>query len=348
VSIELLRAADQAVDAVRRHLRLDSCPPLESRFEILRATIWSIAGPSSKAHVNRVLGAALPTWQLLSARTTASAETLRAELRGALSMLEDAGDLTSLSGGYWAPAVTRFVMLPDSAGYLLVGGAPSALLELDREAVQFHGPHRHLARRPTELEAALPLEDFDSWTKRPEKVSLQEWAREVFESLERAPYTPSSAEAFEFYLPAVSRQGSSQFFRWFEGAENITGTLLARRRRLYGAREYRLVDVRAGRIVGAGELHDVDVRRLMYALDLEAKNPVRARPGRVGDRTEWLFTSELPRAEQRAFAALGTLTIPDERRFERRWTFTRNEELALGMLRSLGIALGQHPREDRR
>jgi len=246
VSIELLRAADQAVDSVRRHLRLDSCPPLESRFEILRATIWSIAGPSSKAHVNRVLGAALPTWQLLSARTTASAETLRAELRGALSMLEDAGDLTSLSGGYWAPAVTRFVMLPDSAGYLLVGGAPSALLELDREAVQFHGPHRHLARRPTELEAALPLEDFDSWTKRPEKLSLQEWAREVFESLERAPYTPSSAEAFEFYLPAASRQGSSQFFRWFEGAENITGTLLARRRRLYGAREYRLVDVRAG------------------------------------------------------------------------------------------------------
>ena len=348
MSIELLRAADQAVDAVRRHLRLGSCPPLESRFEILRATVWSIAGPTSKAHVNRVLGAALPTWQLLSARTTASEETLRAELRGALSMLEDAGDLIGLSGGYWASAVTRFVMLPDSAGYLLVGGAPSALLQLDREAVQFHGPHRHLARRPAELEAALPLEDFDCWTKRPEKVSLQEWVREVFESLERAPYTPSSADAFEFYLPAASRQGSSQFFRWFEGVENITGTLLARRRRLYGAREYRLVDVRAGRIVGACELHDVDVRRLMYALDLEAKNPVRARPGRVGDRTEWLFTSELPRAEQRAFAALGTLTIPDERRFERRWTFTRNEELALDMLRSLGIALGQHPREDRR
>lgn len=336
-------AADQAVEAVMRHLHLGSCTPLECRFEILRATVWSIAGPASKAHVNRVLGAALPTWQLLSARTNASEETLRAELRGALSMLEDAGDLIGLSGGYWASAVTRFVMLPDSAGYLLVGGAPSALLQLDSEAVLFRGPHRHLTRRPAELEAALPLEDFDCWTKRPEKVSLQEWAREVFDSLERAPYTPSSADAFEFYLPAASREGSPQFFRWFKGAENITGTLLARRRRLYGAREYRLVDVRAGRIIGACELHDVDVRRLMYALDLEAKNPVRAHPGRVDDRTEWLFASELPRAEQRAFAALGTLTIPDERRFERRWTFTRNEKLALDMLRSLGIEFGPHP-----
>lgn len=348
MSIELLRVADQAIGAVARHLRLGSCTPLESRFEILRATVWSISGPSSKAHVSRVLGAALPTWQLLSSRTTASEETLRAELRGALSMLEDAGDLIGLSGGYWAPAVTRLVMLPDSAGYLLVGGAPSALLRLDPEGVEFHGPHRHLARRPAELEVALPFEDFDSWTRRPERVSLQEWAREVFASLERAPYSPSSADAFEFYLPAASRQGASQFFRWFEGAENITGTLLARRRRLFGAREYRLVDLRSGRIVGACELHDVDVRRLMYALDLEARNPVRARPARVGEQTEWLFTSELPRAEQRAFAALGTLTIPGERRFERRWTFTRNEELALGMLRSLGIALGQPPREDRR
>lgn len=348
MSIEILRVDEQAVGAVRRHLRLGSCPPLESRFEILRATVWSIAAPSSKAHVNRVLSAALPTWQLLSARTTTSEETLRAELRGALSTLEDAGDLIGLSGGYWAPAATRFVMLPDRAGYLLVGGAPSALLQLDRDAIQFHGPHRHLVDLPAELEAGLPMEDFDSWTRRPETISLQEWAREVFESLERAPYAPSSGDAFEFYLPASSRPGTSQFFRWSESAEDTTGTLLARRRRLYGAREYRLVDVRAGRIVSACELHDVDVRRLMYALDLEAKNPVRARPTRVGDQTEWLFTSELPRAEQRAFAAFGTLTVPDERRFERRWTFTRNEELALDMLRSLGIALGQHPREDRR
>ncbi len=347
MSIEMLYSPQQAAHAVRRELGLASCPSSKSRFEILRATVWSMAAPGGKAHVNRVLTAALPTWQLLSERSTASEETLRAELRAALSTLEDAGDLIELSGGYWAPATVRFVELPDEAGYLLVGGVPSALLQVDRDAIRFHGPHRHFAKLPSDLAAAAPMEDLKSWARLPE-VSLQDWAREVFESLERQPYSPTSADVFEFYLPENSKPSISQFFRWFESVGDMTGTLLARRRRLYGAREFRLMDVRAGRIVSACELHDVDVRRLMYALDLAAKNPVRARPRRVGNQTEWLFTSELPRAEQRTFAAFGTLTIPDERRFERRWTFVRSEELALGMLRSLGIALGQHPREDRR
>jgi hypothetical protein len=232
------------------------------------------------------------------------------------------------------------VELPDGVGYLLVGGVPSALLRLDGDEIQIHGPHRHLVKLPSELAVVLPVEDLNSWARMPE-VSLQDWARDVIESHERQPYSPTNADAFEFYLPASSRDGAPQFFRWFESAGETTATVLARRRRLYGAREYRLVDVRCGRIVGSCELHDVDVRRLMYALDLAAINPVRVRPLRVGDRTEWIFTSELPRAEQRTFAAFGTLTIPDERRFARRWTFIRNEELALGMLRSLGIALGQ-------
>jgi len=170
----------------------------------------------------------------------------------------------------------------------------------------------------------------------------------VIDSFERQPYSPTSADAFEFYLPASSRPGAPQFRRWGESTGNTTGALLARRLRLYGAREYRLADLRAGRIVSACDLQGVDVRRLMYALDLAAKNPVRARRIYVGDRTEWLFTSEIPRAEQRTFAAFGTLTIPADRPFERRWTFARNEGLALDMLRSLGIALEQHHREDRR
>lgn len=347
MSFEVLHSPQQAAHAVRRALGLGSCPASESRFEILRATVWSIAAPRSKVHVNRVLGAALPTWQLLSERATTSEENLRAELREALTTLEDAGDLIELSGGYWAPATTRFVDLPEKAGYLLVGGVPSALVQIDRDAIQFHGPHRYVAKIPSELATGLPVEDLKSWARLPE-VSLQDWAHEVIESLERHPYSPTNADAFEFYLPASSKPGVSQFFRWFESAGDMTGTLLARRRRIYGAREYRLIDVRSGRIVSACELHGADVRRLMYSLDLAAKNPVGVRPLRVGDQTEWLFTSELPRAEQRVFAAFGTLTIPDERRFERRWTFVRNEELALGMLRSLGIALGQQPREDRR
>jgi hypothetical protein len=341
MSLEILRTEAKALSAVRQQLRLGSCSPAETRFELLRATVWSLAVPYRKAHVNRVVGTALPTWRLLSERDTTNDETLRAELRGALSALEDAGDLVAVTGGYWAPATLRLVALPDGVGSLLVGGAPSALLQLDVEAIQFHGPHRHVAHLPAGLASVVPLETFDSWTRQPEKFSLQEWAGEVFEAFERSPYAPSSSDVFEFYLPAACKAGTPQFFRWAESADNVTATLLARRRRLYGAREYRLVDMKAGRIVGACELHDVDVRRLMYALDVAAKNPVRARPTRVEGRIEWLFTSELPRAEQRAFAAFGQLTIRDERSFERRWTFMRNEELALDMLRSLGIALGQ-------
>ena len=342
MSLTVLHRPPEAVHVLRNALGLDSCPLSESRFEILRATVWSMASPPSKAHVNRILSGALPTWQFLSDRAASSQEIRRVELREALSTLEDAGDLIELSGGYWIPAAARLVELPDGLGHLLVGGIPSALLKLDADMIEFHGPHRHLAKLPPELVAALPVETLEAWARLPE-TPLRDWARDTVESLERHAYSPQSDEHFEFYLPANSKPGASQFFRWFESAGDITGTLLARRRRVYGAKEYRLVDVRSGRIVSACELDNVDVRRLMYSFDLAAKNPVRARPLRAGSYTEWLFTSELPRAEQRTFAAFGRLSIPDERRFERRWTFVRNEELALKMLRSLGIALGQRP-----
>jgi hypothetical protein len=345
-----LHTPQQAAHATRRVLSLDgACPPAASRFEVLRATIWSLAAPPNIVHVTRVLGSALPSWQLLSERPDTSDETLRAELREALSTLQDAGDLIELRGGYWASATARFVRLPAGAGYLLVAGVPTALLPLTHDSVQYHGPHRHLAELPKELAAVIPLEDLASWAKLPSRdLALQDWAQELVDSLKRQPYAPTSAEAFEFYLPAAARPGTPQFKRWSESPGNATGTVLARRTRVYGAREYRLVEVRSSRITSVCDLQGVDVRRLMYALDLAVGNPVQVRCHRVSTGTEWLFTSELPRAEQRVFATLGTLTIPDHRPFERRWTFVRNEELALGMLRSLGVQLAPAARKDRR
>lgn len=348
MSLEVLRDPRLAASFVRSTLGLNAwCPLASSQFEILRATVWSVAAPAGEVHVNRLLSAALPTWRLLSERSTASEEALRGELRAALSTLEDSGDLLDMRGGYWGPATARLVELPAGAGHLLIGGVPSSLLPIEFDAVRYHGPHRHLAKLGPELAAALPVEEFASWSRVP-NAKLQEWDREVTDSLERIPYSPTNEQAFEFYAPASSRPGTPQFRRWSDSAGNTTGTLLGRRMRLYGAREYRLVDVRAGRIVGACDLQGVDVRRLMYARDLVAKNPVRARRLHAGERSEWSFTSELPRAEQRAFAAFGTLTIPNDRPFERRWAFARNEEVALGMLHDLGITLEQHHQEGRR
>lgn len=345
MSFQLHTSDRQTAEVLSRALGLETCPPSERRFELLRATVWSLRGPEAKAHINSVLNSALPAWRILSERAAASQETLRAELRVALSTLDDAGDLIGLSGGYWAPAVARLVTVPDGGGDLLVGGVPSTVLLASTEAVEFHGPHRHLARVPPEL-AALSFEPFMSWARVP-GCALQDWAHELTESMELEPYSPTNADDFEFYLPENSKHTAPQFLRWFGSAENLSGTFLARRRRIYGARECRLVEVRSGRITSSCELHGVDVRRLMYAFDLAAKNPVRARY--LGDEQSraWMFTSELPRAEQRAFAAFGTLTIPEDRPYERRWTFVRNYDVVLGMLRALGIELGQQPREER-
>lgn len=340
MSFEVLRTPPRVAQAIQLNIGSDNL------FEVLRAAIWGIAASASKVHVNRVLGSILPTWRLLSQRSDASEEMLRTELHEALSTLQNTGDLLEFSGGYWAPATARFVELPDGAGHLLVGGVPSAFLPIDPVTLQYHGPYRHFSKLPAELAAALPREDLKSWSGLP-SVPLEQWHREVIESIDRQSYAPTVADTFEFYLPENTKPGAPQFKRWFESAGSTNSTLLARRARIYGAREYRLVDVRSGRIISACELHDIDVRRLMYGIDLAAKNPVRARSLGVGHQGAWLLTSELPRAEQRTFAAFGTLTIPEDRPFERRWTFLRNEEIALGMLRSLGIELGQQSREDR-
>ena len=92
--LEVLHAPQQAANAVRRVLGLNaSCPSSEGRFEILRATVWSMAAPSSKAHVNRVLGAAL---QLLDAARPAGADEQRAlaALEASVATQPPLGDAT--------------------------------------------------------------------------------------------------------------------------------------------------------------------------------------------------------------------------------------------------------------
>lgn len=337
-------ARQDAQAAVRRALCVDaSCSSIEIRCEILRSWVWGLASPPSTVHISRLLGAALPTWQLLSAQRDASAESLRAELRTALSALEDAGDLVDLGGGYWASASCRFVRIPN-AGFLLIGGVPTGALPLG--AVEHYGPHRHLEQVPPVLAAIAPVEDFKSWARIP-GGALQDWAKELGDSLEKQTYTPTSAEPFEFYRPEEARSGAPQFKRWYEDAGQTNGARLARRARLYGAKEYRLVEIRGGQIASSCDLVGIDVRRLMYALDLAAGKPVRALYRRSSERVEWILNSEIPRAEQRVLATIGTLVIPDDRLYQRRWSVVRNEGLARELLVSLGLEIRSAAEEDR-
>ena len=276
MNLEQLASPRDARDAIKRELGLDPSHPAPAvRAELMRAMVWSLAGPSSKTHVNRLLGAALPAWRLVDSQERgASDEALRGDLRAALSLLEDAGDLVQLSGGYWAPATTRLVHIPDTKAALLVGGAPSALLPLNRALVEYHGPYRHLPSVPAELAAGLPAEELEAWAGLP-GVPLSDFAQDVLDSLERQPYAPTAPESFEFYAPASppASRAAPQWKRWSTSVGDATGTMLARRTRVYGARESRLVNLKSGRITGICDLQGVDVRRLMYALESRGRQP---------------------------------------------------------------------------
>lgn len=337
MGFDILRSKDQAVLAINASLGtsdLNFC----SSSELLRATIWGLTASSGKTHINRVLAAVLPAWQVLSQGRSPGEGALRRELREGLLALHDAGDLIELPRGYWAPATARFVKLPEDAGYLLVGGVPSAFLFNAGHEVRYRGPHRHLDRIPIDLSSLLPVESFESWARLP-SGSLADWAKEIVDSSKRRPYSPTILDPFEFYLPARVRPGTPQFKRWFDSAKDVSGTVLARRVRVWGSREYRLMEIVNGRIASSSGLHGVDARRLMYAFDLLAGNSVHATCVNDTDRPYWLLTSELPWAEQRSFAALGTLDVPKDRPYQRRWTILRNESTALQMLRALGIAI---------
>lgn len=329
---------DQASRTARQNLRVGiRCAPNQTRFELLRSVTWAFSAKAKQVHISRILNAAIPCWRLLSELQTESDETLRHRLREALEALRDAGDLVEAASGRWSPSATRLVSLAEGGDQLLVGGAPISILPLVADDVEHHGPFR-IVKHSGRLGDILPRETLEAWTRLPPvDVTLTKWSIDLLDAIERVPYTPNSTESFEYYMPAMARRSASQFNRWRDDCGKFSGTALVRRARIYGAREFRVVDLVEGRPVRIGEIPFGEVRRLMYALDAVAGNPVTVKRKRVRDGVLWIFTSELPRPEQRLLAALGTLEVPVERVYERRWTIRRGEEVALKRLQRLGI-----------
>jgi hypothetical protein len=77
----------------------------------------------------------------------------------------------------------------------------------------------------------------------------------------------------------------------------------------------------------------------MYGLDLLAEKPVSVEE--IPDRVETTFVlrSELPQAEQRLFAALGRLVVPEEKYYPRNWTFHHEHAVEMkNRLAKLGVS----------
>jgi hypothetical protein len=136
------------------------------------------------------------------------------------------------------------------------------------------------------------------------------------------PYTePSEGVRFRFYVPR--RAGEPQGFRWRDSPRGLDGRYFAFRELPFGLRQPRIVEVKQDRICATRPvgLAPGDARRLQYAVDAIAQMPVTVSLKR-SDRFQVTLQSEVPRDEQRLFAALGELTFPDERYYPRTWTFS--------------------------
>jgi hypothetical protein len=247
---------------------------------------------------------------------------VRSRLRDALDELADAGDLLELAGGRWLGASCREVGLgTNTDDRLVVGGLPTTILPINLRALLSHnGAFR--ATRGAALGTALGLrsEPLTSWLGGVEE-ELVPWGRSLV-SIELEPYAaPPDGVRFRVYAPAQSKARAPQGFRWRDQLKELTGVFFAYRELAFGMSEPRIIELKHGRVMATAlpSLAAGDARRLMYALDAIAANPTSVHV-RSGKHLEVVLRSEVPRSEQRLFAALGQLTEMDKY-YPRTWTF---------------------------
>ncbi len=306
------------------------------RFEVLRAVTWALTGGTTAVHILRLLNRSVEYASGL-ASSPQETEGLRSMLRDELDALADAGDLAGLDGGYWLPAPTRLVDLQEDDAMLIVGGLPTrAIPNILRQSLVFDGPLRRVGSRAA-LRLGFPVEELSSWARRPTEP-LDKWAQRITD-LELPEYSaPRDGSTTQLYLPESARRGAPQFKRWAERYDDVYGRRLARRTRVFGAREYRVVEVADGNLVRSGAvLGPREARRLMYAFDAQCGNATRARWIARPPGGELVLTSDLPEPEHRMVGAVGRLEPTGEKVYERRWTFTKRPDQVLELLRALSI-----------
>ena len=306
---------------------------------LVRTALWALAEHGGAVHVlrlvNRLLEVSSPLYPGVDERM------LRRRFRGVLDELAEVGDLIELPGGYWHPAATREVALNVPGEALLIGGLPTSVLRREmRENIVHSRALRRVRDGVIRAELDLGVEQLGSWLAKP-LATLSDWGAEVV-STELAPFgDPTAGADMRFYAPGPSRIGASQRKRWQDGVGSLAGRFLAEVSGTFGVREYRIAELCLGRVerLGARLLHG-EARRLMYALDEAAKNPVEVAVAKTSHDLSLTLWSELPRAELRLFGALGSLEASPDKYYPRVWRFQRHyETTVLEQLTALSIKI---------
>lgn len=332
-------SAEHVADELKKSLfgSLDEqVTPEALRAEILRVALWELSvlrrpGSIEEAAVStrKILHRArillepfktyTPSSSVLSSSDPPDRDVAEDNLnRESLDALAAQGDIQLYAGGRWVPAPLRFVSLMHDQT-LVVGGMPTALLPARlRHHLQFHSSFRRSHGDPSVAvmgeKGVRQFQSVESWLGSP-AVSLPELLQR-FQTMMLLPVEMSSSFSdFDVYLPASSFSGQFQLGRW-KLTEHVAadGRYLLRRRNSWGLDEYTIGLFEQQKLKAQGIINaDLEIRRLLYALDAQANNPTIAK----WDKEQGILTlhSELPMYERKYLATLGTLKKNSDRNY---------------------------------
>jgi hypothetical protein len=308
----------------------DGCDQIAEDCALLRSCAWALTDGVRPVHVLRLVN--------LASTLHFAGDASRGNLKEALKELSECGDLVEMSSGQWLPAPTREVRLETADDMrLLVGGFPTSLLSAEHAAqIEHTGPYRRVKGDTLATELDLPQQALKAWMGHaPENV--REWTQSALQgNYER--YRPTG-RSIEIYAPELSAASKPQALRWVDRIDKLAGTYLSREELPFGGKRHYAVKVTKGQISGIRAMQPIDLRRLMYGLDLLAEKSVTVEEVHSPAGTSFILKSELPQAEQRLFAALGHLAVPEDKYYPRTWKFHREHAVEIKRrLATLGVS----------
>lgn len=293
---------------------------------LLRNYLWILSNKGMEpTYVTKLLNMAIEVETDKIGTLEIAEKSRRERLREALNELANSLDVIELANGRWLPAPVRLVNINNyTTEYLLIGGVPTNLLPDDiANEIISNGPFRRVKGDNLLKVLELPTEPLISWLNKPSK-NLLEWSKEVIENTKLTAVQPKDSSKFQVYSQKTE---NLQAYRWVENNQiTKNGKYLARYRSFMGL-EYRIIETKDSIITKSGVpvFGFGDPRRLMYGIDALNNNPIRISVEENTDAFYITVRSELPRAENRLFAALGKLSLPKDTYYPRSWSFNKRD-----------------------